>query len=1217
MNNDLLFFGISIFVLLVFAIVVFFWIRSSDSTSKGNTSSTTKVNPNGTVEKTSGLYVEGIYSNAGLNQRCTPNAKQNQQVLLLPGFQEPAACKDGYDCVKTDSKNLYGVCKAKVNTLCGTVFDCVPFSGTDRVYCNNICTTKPYGNVLASCLDEEPFNCDATKGLMCNNVTGSGETAANLDLCYNVLNEPCDSNDDCFGGICFRDESIPGSNAICRCHGNNVQDIKICMYVDGKECQYNQECYGGLCYKQGDNKKGICISKFLPGKTCEVIAGVDNCLNGFGCDVSSLTKPNVCQPIVKPDNTTTISRPARYGEQGALCVSYNYNGIPDPDLICNDGLVCNYDFTTSGPLSYPRDKYLQGFGICSPPTAKLGQPCSVGAGCLEPGICIQDNNGIGYCNRPQYYDDPSTTTDDPLILFVNNDTIYNFIGNGQSLINAYPQINRYNTLFVQLVGGGGGGMFGTQGPTLEAGNYGAGGGGSGEMIGYIGENQTITTGQPYFSYTNTNGSSLYPNSYGIDLTSFSWNNIALFIGNGGTGSTLGKGGDTTLLFSLNSVNVKTVTAKGGTNGYGPFNNINGYGGPGYNGGGAGGGGNATTGIGLGGDGNVSIGGQNGYDTDPSLFDVNTGNGGGLGAGKGGTADAKVVGSSDGGGGGAGSGVLYYNSSNVLTQTGGNGATALSSGVTNAISGMNYTGAGGGGGAVSINNSGQTLIAFAGNGGRGYAILKFVNIRKDINYAGNQEKIGTLPANGSSGKCALGFTSNGKNKISVAAKEFCIPNTSYTCNTTSINGDGFGTYCMKQTPQGAVAVTNTCTVYKIGIFVQVPFVSGEPNDYLGAWHFAELPSGIIPNQNSKLSVFQSMDSTNIYFNKVEIIFNVTNGTSTTFWYTSFSTKLIAPLTQGGDELLNVSPTWKNITVKSSSSSNLFNYIQDIKFTPKGDIGIIVNENTDINFPFTPGNPTASSTENLSYNRVYIVNKSNLNLTLNTLTYTASSKGPMFMNPNSTPSTTPGDPDSIPDKTSFDNMIINKTKLFVWDIDDLYNQGFVMAFNVITNVTKPYFFVVNITNLVDKDTMSLFNSGMGSLPNNVFYTTNTLVGANLENLTWDEYGANKNTVNTNYPNLSQTRQIFLQENSRQLSLGMNFNRLQDMEFYDFYYIVQGNQYIYVTVIYDQINKKLISTESQIAGYIPDLIYKNTSNQPTYKFTAIGNLDRSMYTIVQTCA
>lgn len=1241
MNNDLLFFGLTIFVLLVFAIVVFLWIRSSDSTSKGNTSSTTKVNPNGTVEKTSGLYIEGIYSNAGLNQRCNPNAKQNQQVLLLPGFQEPAVCKDDYECVKTDSKNLYGICKAKVNTLCGTIFDCVPFSGKDRVYCNNICTTKPYGNVLASCLDKEPFNCDATQGLMCNNVTGSGETDANLDLCYTVFNDPCDSNDDCFGGICFRDESIPGSNAICRCHGNNFQDIKICMYVDGKECQYSQECYGGLCYKQGDSKKGICTSKFLPGNFCEIIGGFDNCLNGFGCDVSSLTKPNVCQPIIKPDNISTLSRPARFGEEGALCVSYNYDGVRNPDLTCNDGLVCNYDFTTSGPPGYPRDTYLQGLGTCAPAKSKLGQVCAAGIGCIEPGICIQDNNGVGYCNRPQYYDNPSVSVDDPLIIFVNNDIMYNLIGNGQSLLNIYPQIVRYNTLFVQLVGGGGGGLFGIQGPTLQAGNYGGGGGGSGGMLGYVGENQTITPGQPYFSYTNTNGTSLYPNTTGIDLTSFTWNNIGLIIGNGGIANTPGgKGGDTILNFSLNSVNVSTILAKGGFNGFGPFNNINGYGGNGYNGGGAGGGGNATTGIGIGGDGNVSIGGQDGYDTDPNQFNVNTGNGGGLGAGKGGTADAKVVGSSDGGGGGAGSGVLFYNSSNILTQTGGNGATALSFGVINALPGMNYTGAGGGGGAVSINSSGNTLIGLSANGGRGYAILKFVNIRKDINYAGNQENIGTLPANGSSGECALGFTSNGKNKVSVAAQEFCIPNTSYTCNTTSINGDGFGTYCMKETPQGRIAVTNSCTVYKVGIFVQIPFVSGEPNDYLGAWHFADLPNGIIPNQNSRLSVFQSMDSTNIYFNKVEILFNVTNGTSTTFWYTSFSTKLIAPLTQGGDELLNFSPTWKNISVKSSSSSNVFNNIQDIKFTPKGNFGLIVNENANINFPFTPGNPVATTTENLAYNRFYIADKTNLNLTLNTLTYTASSKGPMFMNPSANPTTlNPGDINSIPDSTDFNRMLINRGSIyessinkFTWDIDDVYNQGLVVSFGPGGLAGSPVFNISIAFGINTIDSLSLSpiipvgDESTYKFPFNLVYTVNTLIGSNINNLTWNSnYDSLRQIISTYYPTSTPYTKSFILEEFAPVSLAMNFNRLQDMEFFDLYYLSKSNQYKYVTVIYDQINKKLLPTESQIAGYLPDVIMKGNSefvaigNSPlaAYNITAIGNLDRSMYTIVQTCA
>jgi hypothetical protein len=1241
MNNDKLFLALSIFVLIVFTVVIFLWVRTSGQAYTPADIPQTKTGPVGITDITNPVEtnnLQGIYAYAQLNQRCDPNATP-QVTNLLPGFFPVPPCAPGLECIVTNNGVTTGFCKATLGTRCGTIYDCAPrsmYTGptgttgtcdsvgniilgptgvtgatgtcvTEPVYCNNVCTLQPYGNLLAACRDESPFNCDATQGLVCNNVKATGDKAASNQNCYQVLNEPCATNLDCYGGICFKDESIVGSQSVCRCHGDNPIDTKICMYVDGKPCKYNQECYGGLCYKTGDNTTGICVSKFLPGETCVLVGGIDNCLTGFGCDLLSSTK--TCQPIKKPDAPGQLTIPAQLGKAGALCTSYNYNGTADPYLPCDDGLSCNYDLTLSGPPGYAKLSYLQGLGICTRPTAKLGQSCGLGTACLDPGVCIQNNDGVGICSRAQYLD---TLT--PLTVYINNSVLYSIIGSGQSLLTYLPNIANYNTLSIQLVGGGGAGAIGFQGTPPTTGNFGGGGGGSGEVIGYIGNDPATVSPNPYYSYTDPNPDGLTPIPYQIDLTSFDWDDVNVVIGTGGIGGIYGSsvstdGNDTILTFKKGLSSVLTVTAKGGKAGVQPIGNSNGVGGAGFNGGGAGAGGNNLISESIGGAGQITFGGQNGNGTYLFSGGQDGGKGGGLGGGRGGNSQVDTLGFSEGGGGAGGSCVNYYEfevSKNkyVLKPTGGNGGIANGSSIIPGTNGRDFTGGGSGGGALT--GVFPYVAANPGNGAKGYAILKFYNLVKDINYVGNTENIGTLPANGSTGKCSTGFQSNGKNVISPSLKEFCIPDSGYTCNTSSINTGG--TFCMN----GSSAVSGACTEFKLGVFIQVPYVTDEtyPNDYLGAWHFINLPVGFTPTNKTRLSVYQTIDPTNIYFNQTQVILKQQNGSSgsggTKFYYTSFSTKAISP---NGDKQVNLTVSWNLITLTCLGGNSL-KFIQDIKFLSSGNVGVVVNESTTINIPFTPGNPVATSSQVWSYNRAYICNGP-VNTMTNTLSYTGSSNGPVFC--------FGVDPASIPNLTAFDNMLINKATNFVWDIDDTFNNGIAMAFvNGTSNLifTEPLTGGINSITIINPSGISVDSTVGNSIVKNLAYTVNGIVGANINNLFWDQKIGAKNRVYGYYPNFADKRFVNLQENGNELSIGLNFNRLQDMEFFDFYYIDQDNQYKYVTAIYNPTTTLINTVESQLAGYIPDLLYQNTSGQATYTTTAIGNMDRSMYTIVQTC-
>jgi hypothetical protein len=284
----------------------------------------------------------------------------------------------------------------------------------------------------------------------------------------------------------------------------------------------------------------------------------------------------------------------------------------------------------------------------------------------------------------------------PQIYYINNSQLETQFNTGitvQNFINGGFEYVDY-----QLVGGGGMGGFGADGDGPTS-NYAGGGGGSGEIVGYIGG----VNGN--FNYNLTTPPSVRSVYLTEDVT------VAVEIG---SGAIIQNGFVATpTSISINGeLEDSTLPGSNGVsaNEYGP-----GSGGDGYNGGGNGSGGSSW------GEGGVStqpeFGGQNGIDSGNAN---QGGNGGGNGGGAAG-AYGSDSGNNSGGGGGAGTGVILIDK----WTTGGNGTTSgyypVSTPYAVGANGMDYTGAGGGGGSYDASNT-----ALPGVGGKGYAIVRLRN-----------------------------------------------------------------------------------------------------------------------------------------------------------------------------------------------------------------------------------------------------------------------------------------------------------------------------------------------------------------------------------------------------------------------------------------------------------------------------------------------------------
>lgn len=258
MTNDIIIIIVAIIVLLVFSAIVIYWYISS--------------NKDYVIDKS----IEGQYTLAALNQRCTVGNTQ-QNVTLLPQYFEPQPCGYNLECVLGDSGAVYGTCKSVIGGICNSIYDCAP-NPNMPVYCNNTCNGVTGGVLFSSCGFSGSVGggnvCDASLGLVC----------------------------------------VKGT----------------CLYEDGKQCNNSLECQGGLCAPLNGvtGATGYCLSPIPPAQPCYV----DYCQSGFGCDLSGQT-PGYCQP--KPKTGTIIS-----GKRGAFCNIPLYPGGSntlscDAGLICN------------------------------------------------------------------------------------------------------------------------------------------------------------------------------------------------------------------------------------------------------------------------------------------------------------------------------------------------------------------------------------------------------------------------------------------------------------------------------------------------------------------------------------------------------------------------------------------------------------------------------------------------------------------------------------------------------------------------------------------------------------------------------------------------------------------------------------------------------------------------------------------------------------------
>lgn len=1293
MDNDILFISLCVIVILIFVGVFIFWSKASSTAPVIPSLETTAGQKQSNKKQIQNLA--GVYAPAKLNERCAVGTVQNISLsVLLPGYYLPQKCDTGYECIKLADSDPYGYCKAMMGTSCNTVYDCAPPPiGITGIYCNNVCSDHEYGSLLEQCGGNTGyFSCDTTQNLVCNivPVQPSG-------ICFDRFEFPCQTNQDCPEGTCVKNpNTVDPNDKYCVCPGlNNPVNTKVCMHLDGMPCMQNQECYGGICFKSDIGLTGVCKTLFFPGKECEIdIGNNQGCLNGYACGFSGseeFSPYGICQPkVLVGTGPNAVQLPAVTDQIYSLCTSYNVLTGPSgtvpteylPGLFCDPtkDLVCNYDLGTRGPVGYTPYSYLQGFGTCEVPSAKIGQICNKTTACVPPAVCIQGNAGVSFCSRPQYIDG------DPLTFYVNNvNTLNDLTSNSNSIFtviqNLYPSVTDYNTLNVHLVGGGAGGGAGyyNSNPLLPGtGFFGGAGGGSGNILGYIDASPSPTgvTGTAY--YTNTNDSGVYPNPFTIDLNSFEWDDINLTLGAGGVGGNSTtfapgtNGGSTILTFKKSSSALPnyTFTASGGRAGQNGSTGTNGNGGTGYNGGGAGAGGTINTPESVGGNGLLSIGGQNGFNATIGTQFV-SGNGGGLGGGLGGTKFLQVYGSSEGGAGGAGTCVVVKDNNGNIYRTGGDASSSLSSPFNSipAKPGFNFSGAGAGGGSITLNGNGNLVPQNGGTGGSGYAILRFSKVVKNINYAGKQNDTYKVPASGSSGVCADGYIPNGLNQVSSTAPKFCIPKQYYTCNTQNPNSVS-GTFCMNPANTSA---SGTCgSDYKIGVYIPIPpalqttLGSNVQNEYFGKWHFLNLPKDglgntINPNKNSQLSVYQVFDNTSsMFYPKTRIIYHPYNGLTTgnatnslTFYYATFDTKDISP--NNPSSSLNVTVTWYQISVYSPG----IELVVDMKFTSAGNISFYVRESNSFLIPFTVGQTvnSGSGSQTLSYFRIYTYTLNstteNTMITTSTLTYTRSNYGPMFCIDTIGPSTVltvTNDPSTV--TTNFDqlyngpnrylNYVLGNTGV-IWDVDDLINNAITVGFKDKTNTSNFNFFSASIPTtaggLNDLTTLAYcVQIPIGTTQNypifmkyysNIQPGTTSGLGANPQKFLWNSFNLNnnfyQNFVNVNIPDVPlvlgnvNIQKFLLEESDEAYAFGMNFNRITDLGFFDFYYVTTGDQFKYATVSSDMTNLSSIQfnpQELQVDGYMPDLFQNPSSQIYSSPVLSIGNIDRSMYSFVQTC-
>jgi hypothetical protein len=1177
-NSSFLYGILAVIVLLVFLLILYFLGRENSQPATINDK------------------VTGFYSSAPINNRCsiTPIT---EPTTLLPGFNSPQNCSENYTCVQNGTPdNPFGYCKVPIteNTeltkiySCNTVYDCAPSTDpTEIVYCNGTCQTttlsvwnskspNTYGGLYSFC----DFNTACDNNLICSNVLN------NFSIAY---------------GECL----IADGSGTCST-GNELG----C-------CTSDEQCLGGKCdFNKGSGDYGLCISRIAPAEICDV----NYCDTGFGCDFSQ-TNPsnNLCQPLLG-------NGPAQYGKLNSFCLVGTTPGS-GVSMSCDSGLVCNFELLLGSTENYPSSLYpsLLNMGQCALPNNALKDSCSGSGACIEPLVC---NNGT--CANPIYLENSTTPITD-----VNycgpeyTQSITNYPANGSSgaCLNGYTCVK--NT-----------GM-----SILSDSDFCVGVSETSTAIGLC--NSSTSSSQKYgnFCNNNTGGGAGCTNRYiGVFLQGYSYlgvwrfielppQNIASNVVNGNskisvyqetvtttTGSNVTypitkiiffpnvNVGDNFFYYTEFSTynldpNVETNTLKYSPTWYtinvsmnAAHNHLN----PNQkfyiNNSGT----EATFSTGV-------TYGSLAFTYDTLSYQL-VGGGGGGGGGTDGNGDI-----SDYGGGGGGSG-------NIIGYVGGLNTTfnyylptdLVPSIATTSLLTLTGTdlisvtlGVGGSGGVTAI----KTKAPDGGNGSN--TILYLDGVLTDQAIGG----IGGIGADGdNSGEGGDGYNGGGGGSGGSSFKSGGSGDTATGGEDGQTAGSG--------TPGTGGGINYTVTPpvnYATGGVTDTG--SNDGDSYGGGGGGG---TAVYDSSNPRTG------GTGAQGNRFDPNVNSSQGID----YTGAGGGGGAAF---NTDLLNGSVGGKGYAILDfyfANQGQLINLL-DIKFTPSGNFALFVEETMPINFPLTPGSSNVGGTPE-TYKRIYWESFHTLQLPSSssnpgTLIYTASKNGPMFCNPSTLPSSSdPGDLDSIADDTALGNMYFNvsssyyNSNTFVWDIDDLYNNSIVIGFKENPSTGSDFIFFSStvtktggnfeLNDVTALDTFSTPITITNGYPNYVKYFTDFTVVPSDANFLYNYNASGQNRlVSNNNPSTD----YFDIELGSPLSFGLSFSKYGTINNFIYYYMSGDGEIRSVSAKKGETQP----IESNVYGYAPVEIVTadplSTTDALMLGFTSAGNIDSSLYALVETCS
>lgn len=1196
-NSSFLYGILAVIVLLVFLLVLYFLGRENSQPATINDK------------------VTGFYSSAPINNRCSI-APITEPSTLLPGFNLPQNCGENYTCVQNGTPdNPFGYCKVPItenlgvetNYTCNTVYDCAPSSDPNEiVYCNGTCQTttlsiwnsknpKTYGGLYSYC----DFNTPCDNGLICSNA-------------LNNFSSP-------YGECLIEDGSGTCSN------GNQ----NGC-------CTSDEQCLGGKCdFNKGSGIYGLCISRIDPSDVCDV----NYCESGFGCDFSqSQSSKNLCQPLL-------TSGPAQYGKAGSFCIIGTTSGSND-FMSCDSGLVCNFDLSINGTTNYPPSLYptLLGIGQCIVNKVSLGNACNPSTACEEPLVC---NNGN--CVTPSYLINSTTAIQDINYCgpeYTSSSTNYPVNGSSQTCLNGYTCVdtNMSGLLSVSDFCVGepetstsiGLCNSGNNIQTNSYGNYcgitGNGSGCGGRYIGvflqgngYLGTwrfitlpDQSIAINQvnsnskiSVFQSVATSGNSdypitkiiFYPNN-GLDN-----GNIFFYYTEFSTYYIDPNGANNLKFTPFSSSGIQaysipwrqiTVTAANGSALPAPtYKYINN---------------SAEEAIAS-----PPLGGYTNTIGNYTHVELQIVGGGGAG---GGAFDATL--GNSGGGGGASGNLLGY--LGTLTSSGVSITQKIDPAGVPVIATYDFTYDVVGNKPVKeiytlpTNFKVQVTLGDGGIGGFGQSpgpsggdtIVEIIDTSTSTTVytiTANGGAGGERGGNSDSGDGGAGYNGGGGG---ASAYDFATPGNGGIGDTS--NGGYNGEPGVKNTGSGVNEAGNGGG--------PSPYQAG-PGGNGGSGSSSNASAGggggagsAVYITSSSISPTPTTGGRGTYedagpsdggTNAIDYTGGGGGGSS----YIDSNTK---PSTDGGKG-------YAILYFYSKADDYKLNTLYDIKFSPAGNIAMFVNETAPLNDPLQPNdNTNGASSSSGSYNRVYLVDFTTMNITTGILEYTVSDYGPLWTSDDVTAYPGPG---YLP-LANIGNLTINKSSsyynsdTFVWDIDDLYNNSIVIGFK---NGTDIEFWSQSIptssNGLQDLSVISTKTTvaitGI-NYPNFVKYFTDFKSSVSDTNYLYNKYNSGP-YIQVNLASLSVTSDFPLDLGSPS-TFAFAFSRYGTLNNFLFYYMA-GNGIKSVNVTRDKAGTSIDSVESEVYGYSPVeiAVFDNTKSLMV-GITSMGNIDNSLYALIETC-